>query len=141
MKPFAHLNHKQLAAAVLLMTAPAFAFAGELIYEPINPSFGGDPFLGGHLLNKAEAQDTNTDPNIRSRERLSETDRLVQRLESRLISQLISDVSRGEVQEGSFDSDEFGVVVSDSSGELEVRIVDKLTGDVTEVSVGGLFNP
>ncbi|TVM06341.1 MAG: curli production assembly protein CsgF [Halomonas sp.] len=141
MKPFAHLNHKQLAAAVLLMTAPAFAFAGELIYEPINPSFGGDPFLGGHLLNKAQAQDTNTDPNIRSRERLSETDRLVQRLESRLISQLISDVSRGEVQEGSFDSDEFGVVVSDSSGELVVRIVDKLTGDVTEVSVGGLFNP
>ncbi|WP_404414940.1 curli assembly protein CsgF [Vreelandella aquamarina] len=141
MKPFAHLNHKQLAAAALLMTAPAFAFAGELIYEPINPSFGGDPFLGGHLLNKAQAQDTNTDPNIRSRERLSETDRLVQRLESRLISQLISDVSRGEVQEGSFDSDEFGVVVSDSSGELVVRIVDKLTGDVTEVSVGGLFNP
>lgn len=141
MKPFAHLNQKKLAVVALLMTAPAFTFAGELIYQPINPSFGGDPFVGGYLLNKAQAQDTNTDPNIRSRERLSETDRLVQRLESRLISQLISDVSRGEVQEGSFDSDEFGVVVSDSSGELVVRIVDKLTGDVTEVSVGGLFNP
>ena len=141
MKPFAHLNHKNLAAAVLLITAPAFTFAGELIYRPINPSFGGDPFGGGYLLNKAQAQDTNSDPNRRTAERLSETDRLVQRLESRLISQLISDVSRGEIQEGSFDSDEFGVVVSDSSGELVVRIIDKVTGDITEVSVGGLFNP
>ena len=58
-----------------------------------------------------------------------------------MISQLISDVSRGEVDEGSFDSDEFGVVVSDSSGQLVVRVVDKITGDVTEISVGGLFNP
>lgn len=117
------------------------AHAGDLVYQPINPSFGGDPFMGNYLLGKAQAQDTNTDPNMRSSERLSETERLVQRLESRLISQLISDVSRGEIQEGSFDSDEFGVVVSDSSGELVVRIVDKFTGDVTEISVGGLFNP
>jgi len=132
---------KKVASIGLITIAVTQVHAGELIYQPINPSFGGDPFMGNHLLGKAQAQDTTTDPNTRSSQRLSETERLVQRLESRLISQLISDVSRGEIQEGSFDSDEFGVVVSDSSGELVVRIVDKLTGDVTEVSVGGLFNP
>lgn len=141
MKPFAHLNHKQCAAIALLIATPALASAGELIYQPINPSFGGDPFVGSYLLGKAQAQDTNTDPNARRAEPTSATERLIQSLESRLISQLISDVSRGEVQEGSFDSDEFGVVVSDSSGELVVRVVDKVTGDVTEISVGGLFNP
>lgn len=141
MKPFVHLNHKRLAAVALLMTAPTFAFAGELIYQPINPSFGGDPFVGSYLLSKAQSQDTNTDPNTRRAEPTSATERLIQSLESRLISQLISDVSRGEIQEGSFDSNEFGVVVSDSSGELVVRVVDKVTGDVTEISVGGLFNP
>ena len=117
------------------------AQAGNLIYQPINPSFGGDPFVGSYLLGKAQAQDTTTDPNTRSVQSLSSTERLLQNLESRLISQLISDVSRGEVDEGSFDSDEFGVVVSDSSGQLVVRVVDKITGDVTEISVGGLFNP
>lgn len=117
------------------------AHSGELIYQPINPSFGGDPFIGNYLLGKAQAQDTNTDPNVRSSQTLSSTQRLLQSLESRLISQLISDVSRGEVSEGSFDSDEFGVVVSDNSGQLVVRVVDKVTGDVTEISVGGLFNP
>jgi curli production assembly/transport component CsgF len=115
--------------------------AGDLIYKPLNPSFGGDPFVGSYLLGKAQAQDTNKDPNTRNFQSLSSTERLLQNLESRLISQLISDVRRGEVSEGSFDSDEFGVVVSDNSGQLVVRVVDKITGDVTEISVGGLFNP
>lgn len=141
MKPFAYINHKQCAAIALLIATPVLASAGELVYQPINPSFGGDPFVGSYLLGKAQAQDTNKDPNARRAEPTSATERLIQSLESRLISQLISDVSRGEVQEGSFDSNEFGVVVSDSSGELVVRVVDKLTGDVTEISVGGLFNP
>lgn len=129
------------AMFVVVMGIGTNVHSGELIYQPINPSFGGDPFVGNYLLGKAQAQDTNTDPNVRSGQTLSSTQRLLQSLESRLISQLISDVSRGEVSEGSFDSDEFGVVVSDNSGQLVVRVVDKVTGDVTEISVGGLFNP
>lgn len=132
---------KKVASIGLMTIATTQAQAGDLIYQPINPSFGGDPFVGSYLLGKAQAQDTTTDPNTRSVQSLSSTERLLQNLESRLISQLISDVSRGEVDEGSFDSDEFGVVVSDSSGQLVVRVVDKITGDVTEISVGGLFNP
>ncbi|MEC7295581.1 MAG: curli assembly protein CsgF, partial [Pseudomonadota bacterium] len=131
---------KKVASIGLMTIAVTQAQAGNLIYQPINPSFGGDPFVGSYLLGKAQAQDTTTDPNTRSVQSLSSTERLLQNLESRLISQLISDVSRGEVDEGSFDSDEFGVVVSDSSGQLVVRVVDKITGDVTEISVGGLFN-
>ncbi|WP_083007806.1 curli assembly protein CsgF [Halomonas sp. GT] len=129
------------AAFIVVMGVGAHAHSGELIYQPINPSFGGDPFTGSYLLGKAQSQDKNTDPNARRATTLSSTQRLLQSLESRLISQLISDVSRGEVSEGSFDSDEFGVVVSDNNGQLIVRVVDKVTGDVTEISVGGLFNP
>ncbi|NDL72026.1 curli assembly protein CsgF [Vreelandella alkaliphila] len=129
------------AAVIALMGVGTQAHSGELIYQPINPSFGGDPFVGSYLLGKAQAQDKNTDPSARRTQPLSSTDRLLQNLESRLISQLISDVSRGEVSEGSFDSNEFGVVVSDNTGQLVVRVVDKVTGDVTEISVGGLFNP
>lgn len=127
------------ALLVGLLTLPVHA--GEMIYEPLNPSFGGDPFMGSYMLNKAQSQDTNTDPNTRDVERLSSTDRLIQSLESRLISQLLSDVGSGEIGEGGFDSDEFSVVVRDEGGELVVRVVDKLTGDVTNISVGGLFNP
>ena len=132
---------KLLAATSLLSALSLSAFAGDLVYQPINPSFGGDPFVGSYLLSKAQSQDTNTDPNARRSEPLSSTARLVQSLESRLISQLISDVGSGDVGEGSFDSDEFGVVVRDEGGQLSVQVVDKLTGDVTTINVGGLFNP
>lgn len=131
----------RLAAALIIFSASTIVHGGELIYRPINPSFGGDPFMGSYLLGKAQSQDTNTDPNARRAEPLNPTQRLIQNLESRLISQLISDVGRGDISEGGFDSDDFSVVVSDVGGELTVRVVDKLTGDVTNISVGGLFNP
>lgn len=124
---------------LLLTASVSNAAAGQLTYQPINPSFGGDPFIGNHLLNKAQAQDRNTDPNARSLEPLSATDRLVQNLESRLISQLITDVGRGELNEGSFDSSDFSVVVRDDGGLLVLRITDKTTGDTTDISVGGAF--
>ncbi|WP_386081360.1 curli assembly protein CsgF [Vreelandella sp. F11] len=130
-----------LATIILATTLPLNANAGELIYTPINPSFGGDPFMGSYLLGKAQSQDTNTDPNARGIESLSSTERLIQSLESRLISQLISDVGAGNVGEGSFDSGDFSVVVRDEGGQLIVRVIDKVTGDVTNISVGGLFNP
>lgn len=130
-----------LATIILATTLPLNANAGELIYTPINPSFGGDPFMGSYLLGKAQSQDTNTDPNTRGIESLSSTERLIQSLESRLISQLISDVGAGNVGEGSFDSGDFSVVVRDEGGQLIVRVIDKVTGDVTNISVGGLFNP
>lgn len=141
MKAFIPLNHKRCAAIALLMTAPALATAGELIYQPINPSFGGDPFMGSHLLNKAQAQDTNTDPNVRRREPLSATERLVQRLESQLVSQLLSEARRGEISEGNFDSDDFGIIVSDENGELAIQVTDKLTGDTTTIRVGSILAP
>lgn len=131
-------NLLTLVAGSLLATT---ASAGELIYQPLNPSFGGDPFMGTYLLGKAQAQDTNRDPDSRGIESISSTERLIQSLESRLISQLISDVGAGNVGEGSFDSGDFSVVVRDEGGQLVVRVIDKVTGDVTNISVGGLFNP
>ena len=130
-----------LVTTLLASVFTLHASAGELVYTPINPSFGGDPFMGSYLLGKAQAQDTNTDPNARGIESLSSTDRLIQSLESRLISQLINDVGTDLVDEGAFDSGEFSVVVRDEGGQLVVRVFDKVTGDVTNISVGGLFNP
>lgn len=130
-----------LLAVTLGALIVSTASAGELIYRPLNPSFGGDPFMGSYLLSKAQSQDTNKDPNARGIEPVSSTERLIQNLESRLISQLISDVGAGNVGEGSFDSGEFSVVVRDEGGQLIVRVIDKVTGDVTNISVGGLFNP
>lgn len=133
------LTHRAaiMGGVLLSLWLPSTASSGELVYQPINPSFGGDPFVGSFLLGKAQSQNTQEDPDIPSFEQQSATERLIQSLESRLISRLISDVSSGDISEGSFDSEDFGVAVRDEGGQLVINVTDKLTGDVTSVSVGG----
>lgn len=135
------LRNVSAATALLALALSPAAQAGELIYRPLNPSFGGDPFMGSHLLSKAQAQDTTTDPNTIRREPISATERLVQRLESQLVSQLLSEARRGEISEGSFNSDDFGIIVSDENGELAIQVTDKLTGDTTTIRVGSIIAP
>ncbi|MGY5776560.1 curli assembly protein CsgF [Rhizobium sp. LEGMi135b] len=42
------------AGLVALMTAPAMA--GQLVYQPTNPTFGGNPLNGSFLLSTAQTQ-------------------------------------------------------------------------------------
>lgn len=43
-------------AATLMLAASGAADASEIVYRPINPSFGGDPLNGNWLLSQASAQ-------------------------------------------------------------------------------------
>ena len=128
------------ALALFLLCASPLVSAGELIYQPINPSFGGNPYMGNHLLNKAQAQDTHEDPDASSYEPMTTSERLIQTLQSSLVNQLIRDVNDGNVEQGVFDTSEFGVVINDDGGQLTIDVTDKITGDTTTISVGGLLN-
>lgn len=52
-------------AALLLVSGPA-AQAGELTYQPTNPSFGGDPLNSSHLYQGAEIANTFKDNSLDS---------------------------------------------------------------------------
>src|ERR1700759_2151810 len=47
-------------AAVLGANAAAPAAASEMVYHPVNPTFGGNPLNGSFLLSTAQAQGTGT---------------------------------------------------------------------------------
>jgi curli production assembly/transport component CsgF len=133
----ANLSTKITLASMLL--AP-LASGSELIYTPINPSFGGNPLNSTILINHANAINDYSDPNASSFdiEEDSALDRLASSLESRLISQLLADIGNGNT--GQLETDDFFLNVVDDSGTLIVQIVDKLSGESTEISVSGL-NP
>ena len=44
------------AVTVLVVGASATALASELVYHPVNPTFGGNPLNGAALLSQAQAQ-------------------------------------------------------------------------------------
>lgn len=112
--------------------------ATELIYQPVNPNFGGNPLNGSFLLSTAQAQDTHEDPDrIDSLlEQQSALDRFTDSLETRLLSQLLTDVGNGN--SGELITDDFVVQIVDVDGTLTVLVTDRDTGDTSEIVVTGL---
>ncbi|MGR5359617.1 curli assembly protein CsgF [Vibrio mediterranei] len=126
--------------ALIGILGSPLTLASELVYTPVNPTFGGNPLNSTILINHANAINDYQDPNASSFdfEQESALDRLASSLESRLISQLLADIGNGNT--GQLETDDFFLNVVDDSGTLLVQIVDKATGESTEISVSGL-NP
>lgn len=57
---------RKTAAALIMALFCGTAAASELIYEPTNPSFGGDPLNSSHLYQGAEIANTFTDSSLDS---------------------------------------------------------------------------
>jgi curli production assembly/transport component CsgF len=113
--------------------------ATELVYTPINPSFGGNPLNGTWLLNNAQAQNDYDDPDLKDRATLAGTsalERFTSQLQSRLLGQLMDNISTGNT--GSLSTDAFIVNVLDDSGALTIVVTDRATGEVSEIQVNGL---
>lgn len=81
------IRYATLLAGVMI-TSPLQA--QDLTYEPVNPTFGGNPFNSSHLLGIANAQNDFSDPKARSTS--SQADIFSRQLQSRLLSALSSQV-------------------------------------------------
>lgn len=113
--------------------------ATELVYTPINPSFGGNPLNGTWLLNNAQAQNDYDDPDLKNRTSATGTtalERFSNQLESRLLGQLLDNISTGNT--GSLSTDAFIVNVIDDSGQLSIVVTDRATGEISEIQVSGI---
>lgn len=111
--------------------------ATELVYTPINPAFGGNPLNGAWLLANAQAQNDHDDPDLEDgRTGTTALQRFTSQLESRLLSQLLSNIENGNT--GSLTTDSFLIDIVDVDGTLSIVITDRLTGEVAEVVVDGL---
>lgn len=83
---------RAIAPAVMLLSLGAPALAQELVYTPVNPSFGGDSFNSAHLLGIANAQNKYRDPNAPVQSN-SQMDQFLRQLQSRLLSSLAAQVN------------------------------------------------
>ncbi|WP_300392635.1 curli assembly protein CsgF [Henriciella sp.] len=121
------------------LAAGAQAFAQELVYTPVNPSFGGDSFNSSHLIGIANAQNDYDDPDGRS-SRDSQADQFIRQLQSRLLSSLAGEVN--EAIFGENPQDEGTITFGDQIiefvrgvGSVHLTITDLSTGTVTEIEI------
>jgi len=130
-----------ISGLLIGLASAAAVQATELVYTPVNPSFGGNPLNGTWLLNNAQAQNDYDDPDLKSRSTVAGTsalERFTSQLQSRLLGQLLDNISTGNT--GSLSTDSFIVNVIDDSGALSIEVTDRATGEVSEIQVNGL-NP
>lgn len=121
--------------ATLLATCGQ-ARADELVYTPVNPSFGGNPFNSGHLLGVANAQNDYSAP----RQKETQAEQFVRLLQSRLLSAVASQVSDSIFGENAQPS---GQIVYDNQSvqwetlgdSIRLLITDTTTGAVTEIII------
>lgn len=118
------------------------AAAQDLVYQPINPSFGGNPFNSSHLLSIANAVNDHEPPGRASStsRRTGITDVFARQLQSRLLSELSRDITDAIFGENAQESGEvvFGsqrVTFFRTLENVNVTIADSETGTVNEFSV------
>lgn len=117
------------------------AAASELVYRPINPSFGGNPFNSTILLDTAKLQDDFDHRSSGGPNRgLTPQQQFTRTLQNRLLSALASQVTEAIFGDEPQDEGEFRYgdqVVSFSRGleTILIEIVDETTGERTEISV------
>ena len=81
------LRASLLVCAILCASPLA---AQDVVYTPISPTFGGNPFNSGHVLGVANANNDTRDPRAASNN--SQADIFARQLQSRLLSALPSQI-------------------------------------------------
>ncbi|WP_295031477.1 curli assembly protein CsgF [Shewanella sp.] len=105
--------------------------ATELVYTPINPSFGGSPLNGSYLLNKANIQNDHT---ADSAEKDFVT-RFKESLERNILNTVTRGVANGEISDGIYDTGDFRIEVATIGGGVMLTITNLLTGEVTVIEM------
>jgi curli production assembly/transport component CsgF len=127
--------------AVFLLSSTAIAFATELVWAPVNPSFvGGNPLNGAYLLGKAQSQDNNKDPEQDSQElsRLEDFQESLNRNILSLLSSRIVEKAFGEstdLPNGTFTVGDFKVTINDNITQLEVTVMDIPNNNTTVITI------
>lgn len=135
-----------LAIVALAGALSAPAHATEMVYTPVNPSFGGSPLNGPWLLNSAQITNKHKDPSIadldagyKPRSPFEDfNDQLERSVLSRLAAAASSQFvdSNGKFIPGTFETGNFTVSVVDvGGGELTITTTDRVTGASTTFRV------
>lgn len=134
----------QFMKCLALGAATAFAFgaspalAQDITYQPVDPTFGGNPFNSSHLLGIANAQNKYKDPSAKTSQ--SQADIFAQQLQSRLLSALSSQIvdaifGANPQQHGTISFGGQTIVFDRGLEDVTLTITNDDSGEVTTIVV------
>lgn len=142
MKLNARLLRCAMAAALLWIGAAASLSATELVYQPVNPSFGGFPANGAYLLDSALAQNKLKPPasdgfTLPQSDPLADFEEsLNRRILSILADKVVSSAFGEEgLESGHFVIGDYVIDVGEAGTGIDVVITDPTSGNTTTINV------
>lgn len=132
--------------AIATLCGGQSAWGSEMVYQPVNPSFGGSPLNGAWLLNSANAQNRHTAPSTGSAysgyTAPTALETFNQRLQSMILDRLATSItgnvfeSNGGLTPGTVETTNFSISIVDiGNGMLRITTTDKATGAATTFEV------
>jgi curli production assembly/transport component CsgF len=134
------MNILSYATAGLMLMTVASPAAADLLYKPLNPSFGGDSFNSSHLQGLAATQNEYKESASSSSQQQTSSERFLTMLQSRLYSSLAAQVSDSIFGENAQDSgtlvfDDQQISFINTGTEIQLTVTDFTTGKVTNIIV------
>jgi curli production assembly/transport component CsgF len=129
-----------LLVVTIIFVGSVISPAQQLVYQPINPSFGGSPLNGNWLLTSAQLQDDNEDPSLAEQSQDPFAD-FKENLNRSILSQLSRNLTdqifgeSGQLQEGLFQLGDFSFQIIETLDGVQITIFDLLTGNETIILV------
>ena len=128
-----------LLFGVLFLMSGRSANATELIYTPVNPSFGGSPFNWSGLLQSATLQNKFKEPHL-IREPKSSLERFTEQLEYRVFHQIADRIVKtafGEdtLQPGEYIFGNYKISVTTDASGITTIITEISTGNTTTIQI------
>jgi curli production assembly/transport component CsgF len=120
-------------------------FASEIVWEAINPSFGGNPYNGTYLLNSAQlqkdaakkAEQGSTSANNAATQFQESLNRLLlSRLASKILDSLYG--ANGELVPGNYEIGDYIINISQQNNTIVITLDDILTGGHTVIEIPNL---
>lgn len=114
--------------------------AQEMVYQPKNPAFGGNPGNFQSMLQRAQTQNRFDESSDRARLQRDPLADFQSSLQRQVLSQLTRDIVTqqfgGEgVEERNFEFGEFSINVVPGTDGVQIVISNVLTGDETSITV------
>ncbi len=121
------MDGKMKKIALIIITTLSFSSqATEIIYTPINPSFGGNPLNANMLLSKAQAQNKHKAPVIEKGYAEQFQDSLERTYLNRMVRE-ITDMAFGEdIEDSLFNQDSIFM-----SGDYQIEVITSTTDSIT----------
>jgi len=124
-----------------VLISPSSVMSSQLVWTPINPSFGGNPYNASWLMSSAQAQNTLEEKAAVSpyteRDPLEDfKNNLSRQVLSRLSSQLIRTAFGDKgVEPGHYEVGGFIIDITENISSIGIEILDPATGDQTIVEI------